>query len=143
MRYLLAQRGKQIESELPGINAVTAELTSADLDAICLHAVALGCSGDILVSPSAVKARRTPSAAIAPPSASTLLGTLGLSPDATGGEGVTVALIDSGIHPAAAFGNRIKAFYDFTQGGVRASPLRRLRPWHARRGPDRRLSDVQ
>ena len=51
----------------------------------------------------------------------TLLGTLGLSTNAFGGLGVTVAVIDSGIYPAAAFGNRIKAFYDFTDGGLRAA----------------------
>src|SRR4030095_9959073 len=32
--------------------------------------------------------------------------------------GVPVAWIDSGIHPSAAFGTRIKAFYDFTTGGI-------------------------
>src|SRR5687767_14360142 len=49
VRHLLAQRGKQIGSELPSINAVTAELTPSDLDAICLSGFALGCSGDVLV----------------------------------------------------------------------------------------------
>jgi serine protease AprX len=33
---------------------------------------------------------------------------------------VTVAVIDSGIFPSPAFAGRIKAFYDFTSGGVRA-----------------------
>ena len=33
----------------------------------------------------------------------TLLGTLGLTPSASFGYGVTVALIDSGIYPSAAF----------------------------------------
>ena len=55
-------------------------------------------------------------------SINTLLGTLGLTPYAGGGYGVTVALIDSGIHPSASFGNRIKAFYDFTNGGTRQKP---------------------
>ncbi len=32
------------------------------------------------------------------------------------GRGITVALIDSGLHPSRAFAYRIKAFYDFTGG---------------------------
>ena len=52
--------------------------------------------------------------------ASALLATLGLSSSHHSGAGVTVALIDSGIHPSEAFGRRIKAFYDFTRGRVRA-----------------------
>ena len=45
-----------------------------------------------------------------------MLGTLGLTPSASFGYGVTVALIDSGIYPSSAFDGRIKAFYDFTGG---------------------------
>ncbi len=33
---------------------------------------------------------------------------------------MTVAVIDSGIHPSSAFAGRIKAFYDFTSGSIRA-----------------------
>lgn len=55
VRQLLAQRGKQIESEMPSIDAIAVDLTSAELDAICLHVVTDGCSGDVLVSPSAVR----------------------------------------------------------------------------------------
>ena len=59
------------------------------------------------------------------PSVSTLLGTLGVTPSSYGGYGVTVALIDSGIHPSPAFDGRIKAFYDFSGGGIRQhTPLR-------------------
>src|SRR4030095_4109194 len=46
-----------------------------------------------------------------------VLATLGLTANPLAGLGVTVALIDSGIHPSTAFGHRIKAFYDFTNGG--------------------------
>ena len=38
------------------------------------------------------------------------------------GAGVGVAVIDSGIAPLATFGNRIRAFYDFTRGGVTTTP---------------------
>jgi serine protease AprX len=33
-----------------------------------------------------------------------------------------VAVIDSGIAPLATFGNRIRAFYDFTRGGIATTP---------------------
>ena len=37
-----------------------------------------------------------------------------------GGSGIGVAVIDSGIEPGVDFGDRITAFYDFTQGDIRA-----------------------
>ena len=49
----------------------------------------------------------------------------GLGVPATGGYqgvGVGVAVIDSGIAPLATFGSRIRAFYDFTIGGVSTTP---------------------
>ena len=36
------------------------------------------------------------------------------------GNGIGVAVIDSGIQPGIDFGDRITAFYDFTKGGIRA-----------------------
>jgi serine protease AprX len=38
----------------------------------------------------------------------------------TGGSGIGVAVIDSGIEPGTDFDDRITAFYDFTQGDIRA-----------------------
>ena len=49
-----------------------------------------------------------------------MLGTLGLLPSTARGSGVTVALIDSGLFPTAAFGVRIKAFYGTSQNAVKA-----------------------
>ena len=48
--------------------------------------------------------------------------TLGLDSQSPQGSGVTVAVLDSGIYPSADFGNRITAFYDFTQGGIATAP---------------------
>jgi subtilisin family serine protease len=47
--------------------------------------------------------------------------TLGVSGPWTG-EGVGVAVIDSGVEASTEFGSRLTAFYDFTRGGVAASP---------------------
>ena len=47
--------------------------------------------------------------------------TLGFSSSWTG-EGIGVAVVDSGIEPSEDFGKRITAFYDFTRGGVATKP---------------------
>jgi serine protease AprX len=52
---------------------------------------------------------------------STLRGTLGLPLYTTGGDGVGIAVVDSGIEPGSDFDDRIVAFHDFTEGG-RAEP---------------------
>jgi serine protease AprX len=48
----------------------------------------------------------------------TMLESMGLTGIAGG---VGIAVIDSGIAPGPEFGNRISAFYDFTQGDIRAA----------------------
>ena len=54
---------------------------------------------------------------------STLLGTLGLRADSRLGSGVTVAIIDSGLHPSSAFEGRVKAFRDFTGTSLSGLPF--------------------
>ncbi|MEO7156632.1 MAG: S8 family serine peptidase, partial [Vicinamibacterales bacterium] len=125
-RALLVQKGKIIQAELPSIGAFAVTLSAAELD-LCRTSVLAGCSEDSRVSPSGVATDATlqnwsASSLSSAASLNTLLGTLGLTPSANFGVGVTVALIDSGIYPSAAFGNRIKAFYDFTSGGTRSRP---------------------
>jgi serine protease AprX len=56
------------------------------------------------------------------PSSKTLQATLGVpAVMSSRGDGVGVAVIDSGIAPLNVFGNRLVAFYDFTSGTVRAT----------------------
>src|SRR5215203_1676435 len=134
-RQLLNQHGTGVESELPSIGALTAELKASELDVLCKSVAFLGCSEDSYVSPSGGPApkktatpapangKKTPSTAApvySAPAISTLLGTLGLSVSPGSGYGVTVAVIDSGIYPSPAFEGRIKAFYDFTVGRIRS-----------------------
>ncbi len=61
--------------------------------------------------------------AVMPITGTLLKQTLGM-PSVNGqtGAGVGVAVIDSGIAPSPDFGNRITAFYDFTQGGIATQP---------------------
>jgi subtilisin family serine protease len=143
-RKLLDQKNKVIDAEMPSVGGFAVELTASELDAFCAASVADGCSEDTIVRPSgSAKARKStpargkrnhnkgrfngsrhssngPGAVYHDDAVDTLLGSLGLAPSYNGGAGVTVALIDSGIHPSQAFDNRIKAFYDFTKGKVRA-----------------------
>ena len=106
--------------------AFAVELTADELE-LCKATVFDGCSEDSTSRRVAHRRRRLrtrrrrlttrrPLALYSAPAVNTLLGTLGLTPSASFGGGVTVAVIDSGIYPSAAFGNRIKAFYDFTGG---------------------------
>ena len=46
--------------------------------------------------------------------------TLGVDSTSWTGKGVGVAVIDSGLEMSAEFQNRVKAFYDFTNGGFAA-----------------------
>ena len=134
-RKLLAERNKQVDAELPSVGGFAVELAASELDAFCNSSVFDSCSEDATVRPTAAakspskssrergndKSSRRPEAPAAvyhAKAVNTLLATLGLEPDEHGGAGVTVALIDSGLYPSPAFGNRIKAFYDFTNGGV-------------------------
>src|SRR5688572_7485623 len=113
-RRLLRQKGVTIKSELPSIGGFAIELSAAELDVICQSAVSDGCSADTLVTPTAGPARvKTLITTIFAPATpiNTVLGTLGLNANPFAGLGVTVAVIDSGIHPSTAFGTRIKAFY--------------------------------
>jgi subtilisin family serine protease len=110
-----------------GIGGIAVELTAAELE-LCKSSVLTGCSVDSFISPSATTGptQKEPALAVSTFTAAkmstlsvnTLLGTLGLTPSASFGYGVTVALIDSGIYPSSAFTGRIKAFYDFTAGST-------------------------
>src|SRR5687768_3168325 len=120
-RKLLTDRGKSVDAELPSVGSFTVELTAGEMEVLCNSMVSDGCSADAVVSPSARPRKGAPLAASFAPQVNTLLRTLGLAPNSFGGLGVTVALIDSGIYPSAAFDKRIKAFYDFTDGGIRSA----------------------
>src|SRR5687768_98271 len=117
-RKLLMQKGKKIHAELPSVRGFAVELTAGELDVICSSTAFDGCSDDASVTTTAAAKARTTRTRTTPtksngkknqepyhaPAVSTLLATLGLAPYDWAGSGVTVALIDSGIHPSPAFG---------------------------------------
>jgi serine protease AprX len=118
LKQQLAAQGKEVGAEHESIDALSVELSAADLDAVCGGPAADGCSVDAVVSPSASFARLGTADPVA---SNTALAAMGLSTGRRAGAGVTVALIDSGIHPSAAFAGRIAAFFDFTQADVTRS----------------------
>ena len=84
-RKLLAQRGKNIDAELPSIGGFAVELAAGELEAFCNASVFDGCSEDSIVTPTARRLRRRHRAlaghpVYSAPAVNTLLGTLGLTP---------------------------------------------------------------
>jgi serine protease AprX len=92
------------------INALTARVPVAALEGLSRNPFVLSISMDAIV--------------IAEQSSSgdSLRGTLGLSTGNHTGYRVGVAVIDSGLEAGPEFGDRIAGFYDFTRGGIAASP---------------------
>ena len=123
----LRAQGETVGRVHPGIGAIAASLTVNQIRALTEHDSVVSISTDAVVL-----ADQTTT------STYTVRGTLGLPVQSPGGNRIGVAVIDSGVEPGPEFGDRIVAFYDFTQGGIAAARERRVRPRHARRRPDRR-----
>ena len=134
IRKALSDHGDIVSDETDG-DALTALVHSEDVAELAKHPQVLSVSADAIVR--AVGAGRTPQYKVAPPvtpapvtiatraaapvasSTNVLRQTLGLSnvaaPGSVNGDGVVVALIDSGLSPSADLPlSRIAGFYDFT-----------------------------
>ena len=132
IRAALEQHGDRIRSEHPLVEALAVEIHSEDITEVSNHPWVEAMSLDATVTAGAAPAsraganRRAPltSAATLASAVGTLRQTLGLpqtaGPNALAGDGVTVAVIDSGIAPLADL--RISAFYDFTRNGIPVAP---------------------
>jgi serine protease AprX len=105
----LRAKGHSVLRSLRSINAVTAQIPVAALRELSQLASVESISIDAVVRAEDYS------------SDSTLRGTLGLPTSTPGGDGVGVAVIDSGLEPSLDFEDRIVAFHDFTEGG-RAEP---------------------
>src|SRR6188474_3123505 len=115
VRRLLAAQGYG-SHEHPVISALTLDVPASWLDNLTRLPGVLSVSLD---APLAA----TQTAIVPTTNGSLLRQELGVP--ATGGyqgAGVGVAVIDSGIAPLATFDSRIRAFYDFTIGGVATTP---------------------
>lgn len=112
----LRRKGAAIGQDLPSIGAVAVRVPRSQLRAVADDAEVLHISHDSQVVAQDIDASSVSGTAAG--SAYTLRRTLGIdgvrSTSPLVGRGVTVAVIDSGIHPAPDFQGRIAAFVDFT-----------------------------
>ena len=118
MRKALKDLGYKVRRDHAGISAFTFEAPADRLDGsptfraswVCRSTPksAVNCSAIVTTVPNT--------------SGSLLRDTLGLANVDVDGKGVTVAVIDSGIAPSPISAGRIKAFYDFTRGGIATAP---------------------
>jgi subtilisin family serine protease len=115
VREALRRSKSHVRYTHDSISAVTMNLGSDDLEPIAdldeVESVSIDAPVEALATPipatTGVALRRT----------------LGISSHADlEGRGVGVAVIDSGISPLPVFERRIRAFYDFTRGGISARP---------------------
>jgi len=109
----LAAQGNTIRYEHTLISALTVEVPSSALAAIARMSGVTSVSLDATVTGTAT-----------PSTGSALRQAAGVTErvDAYAGTGIGVAVVDSGIAPSADFGDRITAFYDFTNGGAATAP---------------------
>src|SRR5215470_14051279 len=126
----LKRYGASVKSQHPSINGVAATIQGDYVNDLAKHGV-VSITPDAILHASADSGSLlsdTTQAALDPnapqdQSVSTLRLSLGLSagaaanlaPGVINGTGVGVAIVDSGISPAADFAGRIKGFYDFTK----------------------------
>jgi serine protease AprX len=113
VKNLLPTLGGPLLGELPGINALVTEVDSRGLTGLI-------CSGS--VSSISIDAPVAVTGAAAAAGSYSLRTTLGLPRDTPSGAGIGIAVVDSGIAASSDFGNRITAFFDFTNGATAASP---------------------
>jgi serine protease AprX len=112
--------GGVLKKLLPGVNAVVADLPRGLLKKLSLDTDVATISADTAVNAidgNLVSSNRPARQAPA------LREVMGLSPSKPAAAGIGIAIIDSGIAPAADFNGRITAFHDFTRGGVATAPI--------------------
>jgi len=108
----LRRDGLAVRTEHPLIDAFTLEIPGKALRGLSHNPDIASISLD-----APIRVHQT-----AAPSGQTLRSTVGVSSIAARGAGVGIAIVDSGIAPSSSvFGNRITAFYDFTNGTPRAA----------------------
>ena len=122
LRQALKEHGDVIKSDHASIDALGADLHSADVEELEKLDWVLDIAADAIVR---ADAKKNSTDATLTTASTTLRETLGLPARANwpdGPAGVTVAIIDSGIAPNADFSGRITGFWDFTRGGIATAP---------------------
>jgi serine protease AprX len=134
IRQALERHGDLIRAEHPLIEALSVEIHSEDIDEISKHPWVDAISLDAAVHAGAAADHTNATGqkngvnavnGTVESALGTLRQTLGLPQRVTStspsGEGVTVAVVDSGIAPLGDL--RISGFYDFTRGGIPTAPF--------------------
>jgi serine protease AprX len=139
VRRALANHGDQIVADHSSIDAITATVHGEDIPELTANESILAVSSDAIVRADGLLGGvfnllggllRVVGTVLLPGGADTsgppvppavLRSTLGLSSTWTG-RGVGVAVLDSGLEMSADFSGRVRAFYDFTRGGVQTTP---------------------
>jgi serine protease AprX len=139
VRRALNEHGDRIVADHESLDALTATVHADDLAALAANDAILSVSTDSIVRADGLLDGllgivgglvKVVGAVLLPNGADTsgpevppavLRSTLGLGTTYSG-RGVGVALIDSGLEMSAEFDGRVRAFYDFTRGGVAAWP---------------------
>lgn len=122
LRRALAARGAAVVAEQPAIDALTAMVRVEDLEALASDPLVASIAMDAEVRASARTKLSANGHKQVPYSA--LREQIGLADQPFFGEGIGIAVIDSGIAPLEDFRGRITAFFDFTSTGspVPAAP---------------------
>ena len=119
VRKALKDLGFKVKREHGLISAFTLDAPVGMLERIAAIAGVLGVSIDADIRGEQLTTTTT---TVPKTSGWLLRDTLGLGGVGVAGRGVTVAVIDSGIAPHADLASSIKAFYDFTRGGIATPP---------------------
>ena len=133
LRRALSAHGDVVQGEFPAIEAIAVDVHCDDLAALAAFdgTYAVSFNGPVSVQSVGRKGTGARKGGAEGQAASdltkTFLATMAVTPsidNSTGGSGIGVAVIDSGIGPGTDFDSRITAFYDFTRGDIRAvAPL--------------------
>ncbi len=143
LRADVAAHGGRIVTEHDSLNALTAIVPGGDLGRLADHDAILSISRDVVVRPHSllgglgglvgrlvgtlVNVVEVVANVLLPNGADTegpavppavLRATLGVNGTQWAGRGIGVAVIDSGLEMSSEFNGRVRAFYDFTSGGV-------------------------
>jgi subtilisin family serine protease len=134
VRKALQAHGDVIEAEHPSINALTVVLHGEDLASLDLDANVTDLSSDAEVTVTGLQGTKDTKAAKDRKALrgtyakstynnksqlpSTLRESLGVDTLSYRGNGIGIAIIDSGIDPNRDLANSIRGFWDFTRGGV-------------------------
>jgi serine protease AprX len=139
VRRALAEHGDQIVADHSSIDAITATVHGEDIEELSANESILTVSSDAVVRADGLLGGllnivggllKVVGTVLLPGGADTsgppvppavLRSTLGLSSTWTG-RGIGVAVLDSGLEMSSEFSGRVRAFYDFTRGGVQVTP---------------------